>query len=810
MIAALAQDVTVALRAFRQRPGFFVAALAIVALGIGANVTVFTIVNAMLLRPLPFGARSERLVTLHSTHRMQPEDWGWGDSEVSYLDLMDLQPAASFADVGGYLSRNFTLAGEDTTAERVQGGSITPNLFSLLGVEPMLGRGFTSDEAAPPGLESSVILTHGLWRRRYGADPGIVGRSIVVNDAARTVVGVMPPNFRFPERDDLYFPLRLDQSPRSSRSVNGIALLAPGVTVQQAQSEADAMAARLADTYPDTNRGFGLRVLPFRDSQVDAGARASSLTLMGAVALVLLTACANLANLLLVRAAARQREIVVRAAMGASRWRIVSSVLAESVVLAVTGAALGLLMAQWALDVLIRSFPEELPYWLRFDIDVRVVLFTAGAALITALAAGLLPALRAARIDVTRDLKDGGRGVSLGRTAQRLQGGLAVAQVALCLALLVGANLMIRSFLAMQTADLGFDHRPLLSARAYLAGDAYNEVPARAAFFARAASSLSGLPGVAAAAATTSIPGDDGGSGVRLVVDGQRATDDDLWASTIGMTPELFDALGVALVDGRTFTSAETADPTAHVAIVNVRLAQRLWPGQRAVDRRIGIRSERDIRWLRVVGVAPDIHYEEIGEDTAGSRLNVYVPYASTPSRTMALLVRSDTPSLLVQPLREAMRRLHAGVPLFEVMPMSERRRLTTWEEEFFGQTMGAFAAAAMVLACLGIYALLAYAARRRSHEIGVRLALGAQPRDVVQLFVRQASGIGLAGLTVGLGLAAAMARAISGTLFAVDASDPWLFAGTSALLLSVVLIAGYLPARRASRVSPVQALRTD
>jgi putative ABC transport system permease protein len=804
------QDLVYALRSLRKRPGFTTAALVTLTVGIGANVTVFTIVNAMLFRPLPFGERSDRVVTVHSTHRLQAEDWGWGDSELSYPDLIDLRAATSFEGLAGYLPRNFTLT-DVADAERVQGGSVTPDLFKVLGVEPMLGRWFVPEEAAPPGLESSVILTHGLWQRRYGGDPAIVGRAVVINDRARTVVGVMPPNFKFPERDELYLPLGWPESPRSARNINVVGALAPGVSLQAAQSELDALAARLAETYPDTNRGFGIRVLQFRESQIGGDERALSLALMAAVGFVLLIACANLANLFLVRGAARQREVAVRAAMGASRSRLLSHVLAESLVLALAGAALGLLLSQWSLDFIRQSFPEELPFWLRFEPDIRVVFFATGIAIFTALATGLLPALRAARASVIGDLKDSSRGVSLGPSAQRVQSGLAIVQVALCLALLVGANLMIRSFLALQNADLGFDHRPLVTARAYLAGDAYDDVKTRAAFFARAVAALQQLPGVQAAAATTSIPGDDGGGTVRLVVDGQATVEQDVPASSIGVTPELFDALGVRLLEGRTFSGTEASDPSARVTVVNARLAERLWPGESAVDRRVGVRTSTDVTWFRVIGVAPDVQYEEIGEETQSSILNMYVPYALNGSRTMAFIVRAgSSPTLLTQPVRDALRQLHAGLPLYEVMPMTERRRFTTWEQRFFGQMMGTFAAVALLLACIGVYGLLSYAARRRTQEIGVRLALGARPNDVVWLFVRQGSWIAAGGLMLGIGLAVGLARALSGTLWGVDALDVRLFAGMAAALLVVVMAASYWPARQAARTDPVTALRTD
>jgi putative ABC transport system permease protein len=803
-------DLSHGFRSLRKRPGFAVAALVIITVGIGANVTVFTLVNAMLLRPLPFGDRSDHIVLLYSTHSQQREDWSWGDSEISYRDLVDLRGSASLEGLAGYVARNFTLTGEDE-AERVQGGSITPDLFSVLGVEPMLGRSFVAEEAAPPGLESSVILTHGLWRRRYGGDPGIIGRGIVINERARTVVGVMPPNFKFPERDELYMPLRWDEVPRSTRNINAVGLLKPGVRLEQAQAELTTVASRLADTYPETNRGFGVRVMQFRESQVGADLRGLTIALMAAVGFVLLIGCANLANLLLVRGAARQREMAVRAAMGASRWQLMSSVLGESFLLSVGGAAAGLLLSQWSLDFIRQSFPEELPYWLRLDLDIRIVLFAVAAAVFTALTTGLLPAIRAARASVVADLKDASRGVSLGQAAQRVQGILAAAQVALCLALLVGANLMIRSFLALQNADLGFDHRPILTARAYLAGDLYDDIQTRAAFFSRAVETLRRLPGVIAAGATTSIPGDDGGNGVRLVIDGQPSREQDVYGSSIGITAGLFDALGVRLLHGRGFTTAEAADPDAQVALINARLADRLWPGQSALDRRIGVRGADDVLWLRIVGVAPDVHYEEIGEETDASRLNLYVPYARNGPRTMAFLLHASVPpSALIQPVRDTLRQLHAGLPLYELMAMTERRRFTTWEQRFFGQMMGTFAAIALLLACVGIYALLSYAARRRTQEIGVRLALGASPRNVVMLFLRQGGMIAAAGLLAGVLLAAALAQALSGSLWGVRPFDLSSVAAIAGALVAIVLLASYWPARRAARVDPMSALRVE
>ena len=479
--------------------------------------------------------------------------------------------------------------------------------------------------------------------------------------------------------------------------------------------------------------------------------------------------------------------------------------------LAITGSILGAFGAMWAVDYMRGLWPEEMPYWIQLGVDGRIVAFTVLITGITTIAIGLLPALRASRPNVVGDLKEGGRGASLSRSAQRLQGTLAVAQVALCLALLVGANLMIRSFLSLQRADLGFDESPMLTMRVYLAGDAFNDTRARAQFFGRAVDSLTTLPGVRAAVVTSSIPGDDGGGQSRIVVDGRTGVGDEIPIQVIAASPGLFDALGLKVVAGRTFTPDESIDPDTRVTVLNERLAARLWPDGSAIGRRVGFRGRDEIEWYRVVGIGPNVHYEEVGEATDQSQLNLYVPYGLNAGRTGAILLRADgDPRALAAPARDALHRLHAGLPVYDVRTMTEVRRFTTWDEQFFGVMMGGFAVTALLLACLGVYALLAYAARRRTHEIGVRLALGANARDVVSLFVWQAGRIGLVGLMVGLFLAVAVARTLRGILFAVDALDPWLFAATGGALLLAVVAASYLPARRAARTDPMVALRVD
>ena len=807
-------DLRHAFRGLVQRPGFTAAALLTLGLGIGGNTAVFSIVNALLLRPLPLGEKGERVVTLHSTHPTQAQDFDWDNSEVSFADLEDFaRESRALEETAGWVPRNFTLGGEpEVDAARARGGSITPNLFSMLGVSPRLGRPFRPEDAAPPGFESVVILSDGLWRR-FGADPAIVGKAVRVNGRSLTVVGVMPERFKFPVRDELWVPYRPATTPhrRDDRFVFAFGTLKPGVTVAQAQEELGTIAARLAEQHPDTNRGWGVRVFAFRDQAVDRSARLLATTLLAAVGLVLLIACANLASLLLARGAARQREMAVRTALGARRSDLVRHLLAESLLLSVVGGALGLGFGRWGLDAVVASFPEELPHWIRLDLDGRVLAFAVLVSLLTALACGLAPALRASQPDVVVDLKEGGRSGDSPRHG-RLQRALVVGQIAVCLALLMGASLLIRSFLSLQEAKGGFPEDGLLTLRVYLAGDAYDPIEAKTAFFRRVAERLRSLPGVRAAAATTSIPTDDGGESARAVADGRPvAPGEETGVSVIGVTPGLFETLATPPLEGRDFTEDENAPAGAQVAIVNRGLARRFWPDGGAIGSRIGLVEGGATAWLTVVGIAPEVQYEEFGEESAQSRLNVYVPYGRLGYRTMALLVRTEgPPAAAAMAVRQALRSLDAGLPAFDVRTMSEVRAYTTWEQRFFGQAMGVFAAAALLLACLGVYGLLAHNVSQRAHEMGIRLALGARPEDVVRQIVSE--GLRLAGLGVVLGLflALAVSRMLAGALYGVAATDPWTFLGLAAALVAVVLAASYIPARRAGRTDPMAALRCE
>lgn len=806
----VAADVLFAVRSLRKVPGFTFAAVLTLGLGIGAHAVVYAIVDAMLLRPLPFGDRSDRLVTLHSTHPTQATDWD--NSELSYADLLDLREQTSaFAGVEGMFARNFSLTTTNEAA-RVLGASITPGLFGMLGVAPAMGGHFRLEDAAEPGFERAVILSHALWTRLYGADPAIVGKPILINTRAVTVVGVMPEGFLFPEQHQLWLPYAADRTTgRSNRSLIGVGLLAPTTTVGQAAADVDRVAAALAARYPDTNRDWGVHVMTLREFQVGDGKGLSAM--LAAVSLLLLVACANVAGLLIARGVSRERELITRAALGAGRGRLVRLLLAESVVVSTVGGIVGTGLAMWGLAAILGSVAELPPYWTEPRIDMRVLFTTAIVTMVVALVAGLVPALRLSKVDLS-SAGSGTRSVVASLGHRRFQRGLVVAQVALSLVLLVGATLLARSAVALQHADPGFDPAHILSGRFYIAGDAYDSPDQRATAVDRIAAAVGSLPGVTAAAATMSIPADDGGQTVLLKPEGNAAgSSDTIGVTAISTTAGLWDTLGLSLREGRTFTSAEVIDPSSSVALVNERLAQRFWPGASALDRPLQMVNARgDVTTtLRVIGVTPNLVYEEFGETTPQAELNVYVPYGRSGGRTLAILARtSGDPASYSSVMREAVRSVDASFATFDVLSMADRRRLTTWSERFLAGTFTGFAVAALLLACMGTYGLVAYAAAQRRREVGVRVAIGATRADIVRLFMRGGAALGVLGVVLGVpfGLLAARGLAEADMLFGVTPWDASVWFGVPVALTLAVVLATLHPALRAGRVDPSDALR--
>ena len=807
----IVSDIRSGVRSLLKRPGFLVAAIATLAIGIGANATVFSFVDALMIRPLPFGEHSDRVVTLHSTHPSLASDFSSGT--MSYAALRDLTFQTSvFENVGGYIGRNIVITGGDI-AERVRGGSITPRLFEVLRTQPVAGRAFVESDAAVPGFEQVVMLSHGLWVRRFGADPAIVGRVIQINGRALTVIGVMPAGFRFPERDDLWLPFRtVDEPEGNTRNLLGIASLSPGVSIEQAQKELDRISVNLQIEFPDTHRNWTMRVVPFRTAFVGPEARTLFGSLLGAVAFVLAIGCANLTNLLLARVFSRQREMAIRAAIGAGRLRLVRQMIVEAVMVSAAGGLIGFAAATWATDFIVAMSPEGLPHWAQIRIDARLILFTLSASLAAMLMFGLWPAFRASRPNLVDDLKEASPRASASRRQHRLKNGLVVAQIAMCLALLVGANMMVRSFIQLMNADAGFDDSHLLSFRITITGDAYDPAEAKTSFVRNFETELRNLPGVLSAGATTAIPIDDGGAPQRVAIEGlTRTTDDEIGVSRIFITPGFFDSLGLRAIEGRSFTEAETRNPEGEVVMVNRSFAREFFANGSAIGRRIGLRTQEGLLWQQIVGVVPDIQFEEFGEETMQSRRNIYYPYGRGLTRGLAFMVRTQgDPALVLNSVRATLRRIDRNLPVFELRTMSEIRADTTFEQRIIGQMMGAFGVIALFLACLGLYGVLTYSVRQRTWEIGLRVALGASSREVVRMILRQGAQTAVIGIALGIALSILVARLIAGVLYQVSPMDPVVFAGTAGFLAAITLLAVYLPARQASKVDPIAALRAE
>jgi putative ABC transport system permease protein len=804
-------DLSAAARGLARRPGTTAVLVGTLALGLGANTAAFSIVDAVLLRPVPFGPHTGRVVSLHSLHPSRTAQLD--DAGLSYAELLAVRAGAPGLErAGGFVGRNFAL--DDVLGtERVRGGSVTADLFEAIGARPLLGRAFDAEEGRAMGFESVVLLGHGLWQRRFGGDPGIVGRTLGLNGRRLTVVGVMPPGFAFPEREELWLPWRPDgEGDPAARVLLAVAVRKPGATPAAVAAELEAVSARLEERHGEASRGFRLKAVPFREAALGPGTATGVVTLLAALTLVLLVACANLGGMLLARALDRRREFAVKAALGASQGRLVRGQLAEVFVLSVAGGLLGWMVAAWAVPALVAAFPEPPPYWMRFEVSGRALLHALALTGLTTLAAGLVPALRASAPDPVRDLKEGGQGAAAGRRTRLAQDGLAAAQVAVCLALVVGADLLVRSFRNLQAASAGVREEGLLTFRAYLAGDELDLPEAKARALERLVRELEAEPGVERAGITTAIPADDGGPTVAVVRDGAGGRpEDEILATLLGASPGLFETLGAGLLRGRAFDAREFEDPRAGSAIVSAALARRLQPGGDVVGRRFGLSQGGRLEWWTAVGVAPDVQYEEFGEETPASRLAVYVPYARLGWRTVAVMARTASdPSALARDLSRTARRAHPGLAPYEVRTMKEVRAGTTWEQRFLGRTMGGLASAALLLAGVGLYGLLRHFVAARTHEIGLRLALGASSMQAARLVLSRAARAYLAGLAGGALLAVVLTRALSGLLFAVGPANPRTALVAAACLGLLLAGAAWSPVRRAARIDPMAALRCE
>ncbi|MBO0726317.1 MAG: ABC transporter permease, partial [Blastocatellia bacterium] len=773
------------------------------ALGIGATSVIFSFVNGILLRPLPY-RNSERLVLLDEIAAKR----GNSSIGVNPLDFLDWRGQNRvFAGVAAYHGGSYSFS-EGGEPEQLSGEFISHNTFEILGVAPILGRTFTAEDDRP-GNDMVVILGHGLWKRRFGAKPEVIGRRITLNNRQRTVIGVMPPDFKFPEGADLWVPLAIDPSywRRDSHGWDAIARLKPGVTLEQAQSDIAAVARRIEEQNPVTNEGIGVNLIPLREN-LSGDYRKALLILMGVVGLVLLIACVNVANLLLAQASSRGKEVAVRTALGAGRWRIFRQLLTESVLLGLMGGALGCGLAVWGLDLLLAAIPIDLPFWMRFNLDGRVLGFTAGVTLLTGVIFGAAPALQASKVDLNETLKDVGRS-SLGAGRHRMLRSLVVAEVALSLILLIGAGLMMRSFMRLQHVNPGFNPENLLTLRVDLPGAKYDTPEKSRAFFKELLERVSALPGAQVAGATWRLPLAGGGRNTGLTVEGFPVLPigQESRINYCVSAPNYFHAMGIPTLMGRDFTGADARD-SMKVAIIDEQVAREYWPNESPIGKRIRFGAPEDNDpWHTIVGVVGAVKHNSLNLERTKI---VYVPHAQDSMGDMTLAVRAANPETLIPAIRRQVKAIDPDQPITDMRTMTEVITRSVWQPRLYAILFGVFAAVALALASVGIYGVMAYSVSERAREIGVRVALGAERRDVLKLVVAQGMKLALIGAVIGLGSSLALTRLMQSLLFEVSPTDPWTFAGLAALLSIVAMLACYIPARRATKVDPMIALRCE
>ena len=801
------QDLRYAFRTLVANPGFTLVAVLCLSLGIGVNGTIFSVVDGVLLQPYPY-PDADRIVVLNSTNPKQ----GVSRAGVSYPDFKDWRDGTtSFTSLAAFQGRSLTISDGTSEPERYAGAAVSATLFGLLGTPPSLGRDFGADDDRP-GAEPVVLLSDDLWRRRYAGDPAIVGRSITVNGRPHTVIGVMPEGFRFPETQRLWIPLAPAAEPtrRDSRGLQVFARLKPGITTAQASADLNGITGRLASAYPVENENWSGAIRPLRSWMLPADVELMILAMMSAVTLVLLIACANVANLLLARASVRHREISIRTALGAGRGRIVRQLLTEAVLIGLASAPIGVVLARLGIYLVDSGVPaDSIPYFIHWHLDARTLAYTIGISIVTGIVFGMAPALQAARVNLQSSLKEGGRGAAGGRRA-RVRNALVVAEVAMSLVLLIGASLFVRSFLNLQRASVGFDTAPLMTMRFYLPGTAYEPVEAKARRVEDIARRVGAIAGVESVFASNFVPLGNGGGGGAVQVEGrsvERGKEPPIVFITT--TPGIPKTIGVPLLRGRDLRESDETTRTP-VAVVNATMARTLWPDTDPVGRRFQLVGPDHPDWFTVVGIVADFkHYQ--GDSADPIPPAAYVPYAFEPALNTGLTIRATgEPARLVSAVREQIRQADAALPIFQVSTMEELRQRSFWQFRLFGWMFSTFGAIALLLASIGVYGVLSYSVSQRTQEIGVRMALGAERSHVLRLVLGQ--GVRLASIGVVLGLVGAfgVTRYLKTILYNVTPTDPVSFAGVAGFLTLVAIVASYVPARRAMAVDPLIALRNE
>ncbi|HWO01096.1 MAG TPA: ABC transporter permease [Blastocatellia bacterium] len=804
----LLQDIKYGARTLRKSPGFTAVAVIALALGIGGNSAIFSVVNAVLLRPLPY-PEPDRIMRIFAT----APDRGLDQTSVSFQRATAIaEQNRLFEQVGAYIFDTANLTGIDEPVQ-LTAVKMSPAVLDVTRVNPALGRNFLPEEDRPGGAHV-VILSSGLWQRHFASAPDIVGQAIALDGGSYTVVGVMPQGFNFPGGQvDCWMPRPFEPSflsreniERGAGFMSMVGRLKPGVTTQQAQAEVDGIAEgnKIPD-HPDATFGMLVRPLP---EVVTQGVRPTLYILLGAVAFVLLIACANVANLLLAKAAGRQKEIAVRAALGASRARLIRQFLTESILLAMMAGVLGALLASWGVDLLVSAATGNIPRSAEISVDARVLGFTMVIAVLTGVIFGLAPALHASKADLNDALKDTSRGSAGGGRRARIRGGLVVAEVSLSVVLLIGAGLLIRSFVLLQRVDTGFNSNNLLVATISLPNSRYAQTAQRASFYTRLCQELEALPGVVSAGATLSLPLTGSDARTVVAIEG-RPVPPLAERPIISMgivSPDYFKTMGIPLLQGRFFTDQDREESPV-TAIINQSFARRFFPDEDPIGKRIlGFGASPQSR--EIIGVVGDIRH--LGLDTSPAE-SLYFSSNQRPQLAMSVVVRTaGPPHSLSSAVRSGVLAIDKDQPIASLQTMEQVVASSVSDRRFTLLLLGLFAAVALALAAIGIYSVMAYTVTQRTGEIGLRMALGAQTRDVLKLVVRQGMTMALIGVAVGLGGAFALTRVMATLLFNISATDPITFVAIPVLLAGVALAACFVPARRAAKVDPLVALRYE
>ena len=801
----LNQDIRYAARMLVKKPSFTIIVIVALAIGIGANTAIFSVVKSILLTPLPYKNQDRiSMIWMDNPKLAVSEDW---HPYPNYLDFKEQNQV--FEDMAAFNTRSFNLTGAGEPV-RVSGIWTTASLFSVLGVDPARGNVFTEAEEEP-GKDLVVVLSHGLWQRTFGGDPGVIGQSISMNGVSRTVIGIMPASFSFPDKKtEFWIPLALNPRQRQARfaiSYKAVGRLKPGVTMAQAREDMGAIAKRLDDQYSQS--GYGTNLVLLHDQETRQ-VRPALLVLLGAVAFVLLIACANVANLLLARAAMREKEVAIRLALGAGRARLIRLLLTESGLLALAGGAAGLLLAIWGLKLIVALSPADIPRLDHTRVDLPVLAFTLGISLLTGVIFGLVPALQATRPDLTDSLKEGDRGSTGGIRGMRIRNILVVAEVVFSLILLIGAGLMIRSFIRLQQFDFGFNPDRAITMRVQLPGSKYRGAKPINDFYQQLLTRLENVPGIQAVGATSSVFLTDTPNSTNFSIEGRPVPQgaEAIEVPLDSITPGYFGVMGVPLLKGREFDNRDINGATP-VAIINDTFARRFFPDEEPVGKRyVYGRPAPDNPWITIVGVVADTRRTGFDRPV---RPETFLPEAQAADNVLTVIARTTAdPAGFAAVLRSEVWAIDKDQSVFDIRPMSAILSEMMSQRRFNMLLLGVFAAVALILAAVGIYGVISYSVTQRTHEIGIRIALGAERRHVLSLVVSRAMLLVAIGIGIGSAASLMLTRLMSTMLFNVSAADPATFIAIAAVLAFVALGACVAPALRAARVDPMVALRYE